>query len=137
VEVYGGLSEGYPGLFGEVTSRSEAQVLRLAAIYALMDLSRTIELDHLKAALAVWNYAEASARYIFGYATGDPIADSIEEILSDAPDGMTRAQIRDAFGRNKSSERIGRALELLEEHGRALKITEHTGGRPAERWFIK
>ena len=132
---YPSLSEGAPGLLGAVTSRSEAQVLRLACVYALMDSSVAIELDHLKAALAVWDYAEASARYIFGNATGDALADGIEEMLAGAPQGMPRAQIRDAFGRNKSSERIGRALELLEKCDRAFKKNEHTGGRPAERWF--
>ena len=137
VERYPTLSEGAPGLLGAVTSRSEAQVLRLACVYALMDTSTTIEEEHLKAALAVWDYAEASARYIFGNATGDALADGIEEMLSGAPEGMTRAQIRDAFGRNKRSEDIGRALELLEEYDRAFKDTEHTGGRPAERWFLK
>jgi|SRR5829696_3854461 len=45
------------------------------------------------------------------------------------------AQIRDAFGRNKSSERIGRALELLEEHGKVSNEVGRTRGRPAERWF--
>jgi len=120
-----------------VTSRSEAQVLRLACVYALMDSSVAIELEHLKAALAVWDYAEASARYIFGDATGDDVADSIEDMLTGAPEGLTRAQIRDAFGRNKSSERIGAALELLERHGRVFKEIEQTGGRPAERWLIE
>ena len=137
VEEYDGLSEGHPGLFGAVTSRSEAQVLRLAAIYALMDLSRTVEVDHLKAGLAVWRYAEESARTIFGDAIGDPIADRIVEMLSEVPAGMTRAEIRDGFGRNQKSERIGQALQLLERHGRIRGETEHTGGRPAERWFLK
>jgi hypothetical protein len=137
VKRYPVLSEGAPGLLGAVTSRSEAQVLRLACVYALMDSSVTIELEHLKAALAVWYYAEASARYIFGDATGDAVADSIEEMLSGSPEGLTRAQIRDAFGRNKSSERLGAALELLERLGRVRNEIEQTGGRPAERWFIQ
>jgi hypothetical protein len=137
VERYPSLSEGAPGLLGAVTSRSEAQVLRLACIYALMDSSVAIELEHLKAALAVWDYAEASARYIFGDATGDAVADRIEEMLTGAPEGLTRAQIRDALGRNKSSEQIGAALELLDRLGRAFKEIEQTGGRPAERWFVK
>jgi hypothetical protein len=137
VERYPSLSEGAPGLLGAVTSRSEAQVLRLACVYALMDSSVAIEHEHLKAALAVWDYAEASARYIFGDATGDADADRIEDMLTGAPEGLTRAEIRDAFGRNKSSERIGAALEFLERHGRVLKEIEQTGGRPAERWFLK
>jgi hypothetical protein len=134
-ERYPSLSEGAPGLLGAVTSRSEAQVLRLACVYALMESSVTIEEQHLRAALALWDYAEASARYIFGNATGDALADGIEEMLAGAPEGMTRAQIRDAYGRNKNSDRIGQALELLEKYGRAFKKYEHTGGRPAERWF--
>jgi hypothetical protein len=137
VECYPTLSEGASGLLGAVTSRSEAQVLRLACVYALMDCSATIELEHLKAALAVWDYADASARYVFGDATGDAVADRIEEMLPETPTGMTRAEIRNAFGRNKSSERIGRALELLEKLGRVVKKIERTGGRPAERWFLK
>jgi hypothetical protein len=137
VERYPTLSEGAPGLLGAVTSRAEAQVLRLACVYALMDCSATIELEHLKAALAVWDYAEASARYVFGDATGDAVADRIEDLLSETPTGLTRAEIRNALGRNKSSERIGQALELLERLGRVWKKIEHTGGRPAERWFLK
>ena len=57
-EVYGPLSEGEPGLFGAVTGRAEAQVVRLASIYAVMDESETIEKGHLMAALALWDYAE-------------------------------------------------------------------------------
>ena len=37
--------------------------------------------------------------------------------------------------RNKATEAIGRALLVLEEHGLAVKISESSGGRPAERWF--
>jgi Protein of unknown function (DUF3987) len=56
-EVYGPLSEGKPGLFGAVVGRAEAQALRLAALYAVMDESKTIEHEHLTAALALWDYA--------------------------------------------------------------------------------
>lgn len=80
-EVYGPLSEGKAGLFGAVVGRAEAQTLRLAAIYAAIDCSGTIEDEHLTAALALWSYAEESARYIFGDATGDPVADDILEAL--------------------------------------------------------
>jgi len=38
-KVYGPLSEGKPGLFGAVIGRAEAQVMRLAALYAVMDES--------------------------------------------------------------------------------------------------
>src|SRR5215213_1663493 len=89
--VYGPLSEGKPGLFGAVVGRAEAQVARLATIYAVMDKSHSIEQEHLEAALALWDYSEASSRYVFGDATGDPIADQIVEALKAASQvGMTR-----------------------------------------------
>jgi hypothetical protein len=50
--------------------------------------------------------------------------------------GLTRSQIRDAFGRNPSSERIGMALELLRQKGGATCEQVSTGGRPAEVWRV-
>src|SRR5215210_2366834 len=111
--VYEELSEGETGLFGAATSRAEAQVLRLSAIYAVMDKSRTIEADHLLAGLAVWEYAEQSARRIFGDASGDPVADKIMEALRNKPEGLTRNEIRDLFARHRSSARIDQALNHL------------------------
>jgi hypothetical protein len=136
-EVYGPLSEGKPGLFGSVTGRAEAQTLRLAVLYVVMDESKTIEYEHLAAALALWEYAEESARYVFGDATGDPVADSLMQALRAAgSDGLTRTAIRDLFGRHKSAERINQALGELLRLGRVRKTSEHTGGRPTERWFV-
>ncbi len=60
IQVYGPLSEGKPGLVGAMTARAEAQVMRLACIYALMDRSAVVHVAHLRAALAVWEYAEQS-----------------------------------------------------------------------------
>lgn len=133
-EAYEELSEGKPGLFGAATSRAEAQALRLSAIYAAMDRSSHIEGDHLLAGLAIWEYAEESARHIFGDATGDPVEDKIMESLKNNPKGLTRNEIRELFSRHKSSARIGQALDHLRELGRARSESRSTGGRPAERW---
>jgi hypothetical protein len=103
-----------------------------------MNLSTTIEHDHLKAALALWKYAEDSARYIFGDATGDPVTDQIVQALSRAGSkGLTRTQIRDLFNRNKDASHIDQALNLLLTAGRVRKTEEQTGGRPVERWFLR
>lgn len=132
--VYPSLSEGKPGLLGAVTSRAEAQVMRLACIYALLDRRSCIAENHLAAALAVWDYCLASARYIFGAALGDPVADEILRALKGRSDGMTRTQIREHFGRNKSSAEIGRALAVLSEYGLAHPSKRETEGRPVELW---
>jgi hypothetical protein len=135
-EVYGPLSDGKPGLFGAVVGRAEAQVMRLAALYAAMGESHEIEREHLLAALALWEYSENSARYIFGEATGDPVADQIFNALRAAgKDGMTRTEISNLFGRNMSSERIAQALSLLLAAGRVRRKTHKTRGRQAERWY--
>ena len=70
---YARLSEGYPGMFGAMTARSEAQVMRLACIYALLGCSDVIRVEHLQAALAVWTYCEDSVRFVFGDVLGDPV----------------------------------------------------------------
>ena len=132
---YEELSEPAPGLFGKATDRAEAQVRRLALVYALLDGSREIDVEHLQAALAVWEYAEASARYVFGSGLGDPVADEIDKALRAAgPNGMTRTEIRDHFKRHRTGEEIDRALAILLKRNRASCRRQPTGGRSAEVW---
>jgi hypothetical protein len=134
--VYGQLSEGQPGLLGAVTSRAEAQSVRLALVYALLDGAANIDLPHIKAALVVWEYAEASAAHIFGASLGDSVADEILRALQHAGrEGMTRTAIRDLFGRNQSADRLGAALALLASKGRARMEIRQSGGRPTESWI--
>jgi hypothetical protein len=122
-------------LLGAIIGRAEAQVVRLALIYALLDQRDEVDLVHLEAAFAIWEYCEASARYIFGDALGDPIADEIFQVMRKAgDDGLTRTQIRDLFGRNRDADRIHLALSTLARHGKAKMVLKYTKGRPAEVW---
>lgn len=132
--IYPELSEGKPGLFGSMIMRAEAQVMRLASIYALLDHSTSVRTVHLFAALAVWDYAEESARYIFGDSLGDPVAERILMAARAAPLGLSRTEIRDLFDRNKEAKEIRRALERLSDLGLLHRSQEQTAGRPSERW---
>jgi hypothetical protein len=134
-DVYSQLSGERPGLFGAVTSRAEAQVLRLSCLYALLDRSPVVGMRHLVAALAVWQYCEESARYIFGDSLGDTTADLILNALRAAPSGITRTGISDLFDRKKAAAEITRALGVLESQHKARCEREGTAGRTAERWF--
>jgi hypothetical protein len=134
-EIYPELSDGQPGLTGALLGRAEAHVMRLAMIYALLDCSSLIQTAHLLAALALWQYVEASVRHVFGDRTGDPVADEILMLLRVSPCGLTRNELREHFQRNQSSDRIGRALGLLLRHDLARCERQETAGRPAERWF--
>jgi hypothetical protein len=136
VEAYDTLTEDRPGMFGAVTARAEAQTLRLAMLYALADCSYEIHRAHVESALAVWEYAEESARYIFGDAIGDADADKVLEELKAREEGMTRTEVRDLFGRNRSGEELDRIMEVLAEAGR-IRITSHRENgskKPVERW---
>jgi len=137
-DIYEELSDGKPGMFGAITARAEAQVLRLSVIYAALDASPEIRIEHLKAALAVWDYCEASVKYIFGDATGDPVADRILEALRVMGD-MTRTEISGVFQRHMKPERIALALNLLLNLGRAqfeMRADPVRGGRSAEVWSV-
>ena len=137
IDVYGTLSEGKPGLFGAVTSRAEAQVMRLACIYALLERSNIINEKHLRAALALWKYAEDSAKYIFGEASGDPIADTVLKALRKEPRGLNKSELFNLFNRHARKYQIDQALAQLIRSGMIYMISENTAGRPTERYFCK
>jgi hypothetical protein len=137
-EHYRELSDGRPGLLGAATSRGEAYVLRLSAVYALLERSRVVTVEHLKAALACWVYAFRSAKFIFGDAVGDPVADRIYEALKNAGEkGMTRTEISQLFGKHAPAERIRSALHHLAALGRASFQKVATEGRSVEVWTAK
>lgn len=137
-EIYEDLSEGGFGLMGAVTSRAEAQVMRLAAVYAAIDGSSQISEAHLSAALGIWSYCEASATYVFGDALGDPVADGVMQIIrtSDRADGVTQSDISNALGRNIPASKLERALTQLLQAGKVVRESKATGGRPATVWRV-
>jgi hypothetical protein len=55
-KIYPALTQDEPGAFGATIARAEAQTLRLALIFALLDRSGVIEPAHLIRAVAVWQY---------------------------------------------------------------------------------
>ena len=132
--VYPQLTEERDGLAAALTSRAEAQVMRLALLYALLDCSATITRPHLEAALALWDYCEQSAYSIFGDALGDPNADRIIDALKSEPAGLNRTQIYNLFGGHTRAPVIDRALGVIEAAGIASHRTSDTGGRPIEIW---
>lgn len=133
--VYAQLTRDRQGMFGTCTARAPAQVLRLSLIYAGLDGSQVIRRIHLQAALEVWRYCEDSARYIFGEALGNAVADEILQALRVSSGGLTRSEIVGLFHRHKSKAELDQAFRYLLEGGMARMETIATGGRPTERWF--
>ena len=135
-DTYHALTSGTPGLLGAITSRAVPQTMRLACLYALLDHSAIVRAEHLLAALAVVEYCQASALFIFGDALGDPTADAILRGLRNAPDGLDRTSISSLFSRHTSAAEISRALSVLQEHGLAevSRAPQDGAGRPCEVW---
>jgi hypothetical protein len=115
---YPALSEGKPGLCGAITSRAEAQVLRLSMVYALMDCSATIKVSHLQAALAFWDYSEQSVSLIFEDLLGDPNVDRVWDYLKTLG-RLSRSMIHNILGRNASTGEVDRIAGVLTTLGRA------------------
>jgi hypothetical protein len=135
-ETYHELTAGTPGLLGAITSRAVPQTMRLACLYALLDHSAVVRAQHLLAAVALVEYCQASARFIFGDALGDPTADTILRGVRDNPAGLDRTAISSLFSRHASAAEISRALGVLQEHGLAQvnHISPEGTGRPSEIW---
>jgi hypothetical protein len=130
-KAYEDFGDGSDGLAGAITARPEAQTLRLSVAYAVLDGSPVITTEHIRAALAVWSYCEASALAIFGDALGDPIADRLLEALREAyPDELDGTAQSALFGRHASAARLALARATLESKGLIVTSREETGGRP-------
>ena len=128
-ECYSDLSYHSPGLRGAATSRGEAQVLRLSALFAALDRSEIIQVPHLQAAFDVWTYCYESAGRLFGLSTGNPIADRIREAIAAAQNGFSRKQISNLFHGHVDSDRIDEALYQLTSLGAITGHIHATAGR--------
>jgi hypothetical protein len=117
-------------------SRAAPIVLRLSMIFALMDGTSIIDEVHLKAAFAIWRYAEQSVKSIFGNNDeGDATEKKVHATIIERP-GISRKELCDAFHRNVKMTKIDEALRRLEVKQKVFaKRDEATGGRPAERWY--
>jgi hypothetical protein len=138
--LYDKLTERTDDLIGTLTARAAPHTLRLALIYALLDGRDQIDCVHLAAAVALWNYCEQSAHYIFMGFSGDTITDTILFALINAkPDGISTWDItRRLFSRSTHSHLIHEALGKLLAQGKVRRaIVPHASGpgRPAEMWY--
>jgi hypothetical protein len=112
-------------------------VSRLYPTYALTDGGSVVEVDHLRAAIALWDFSARCVNHIFGGTTGDLIADRVLQELALGP--LTRWEIHDqVFCRNVGSLQLEQAGRLLERRGLIVRERVSTGGRgrPPERWRL-
>jgi len=135
---YALLSGDRPGLLGAILGRAEAQVIRIALIYALLDNTEQIGLPHLRAALAVWAFCEDSTTQIWGDMVGDDVADTILAAVKTAGlAGLGRTEISNLFSRHVPSARITMVLDALQRAGKVERVPGPTLGHGEQRWRYK
>lgn len=128
--LYRALSDDVPGVVGSLTARAEAQLLRLAVLYAALDGSTTVEIAHLDAAQAVWAFCERSVTELFAPETiDDRLARTLLAALAERPEGLDGTQQRDLFARHVSGERLAKLRRDLESRGLVSTHKERTAGR--------
>jgi hypothetical protein len=128
----------HPPLLSAATRRGAQFVLRVALIFALLEMADEIEPGHLRAAIAWWDYCFASARYVFGARLGNPRADALVEHLRNLhPEKLTSADVDAFFGKNLSASSrqsiradvVNRGLVSIEK-----VPSQGKAGRPADLW---
>ena len=136
-EIYPVLSKDQPGLLGAITARAEAQTIRLALVYALLDSSPQIRRGHLEAAQAVWTFCDDSARYLFGDLVGEAFTDEVLRVLRSAgTDGMSRFDLYQMFISHRAKAKIGEALIRLLAAGKVRRVQRQASrGLWGEMWF--
>jgi hypothetical protein len=136
VEIYNAFDDDVGGMVGMLMARAEAQLLRLSMLYALTDGSHVIEVEHLVAAVAVWEHNARSINRIFGGRLGDSPGDRILAALDDAgEDGLTLTEIHvDVFQRNMRAPELHAVLRDLESKGLIESEKEPTAGRSKVRF---
>lgn len=125
------------GPVAKMLARAVPQVLRLSLVYALLDGSDVIEMDHLAAALALWDYAEATAQWMFATVDSTDTDDLLRFIATAGTAGRTRTEIRSKhFADNKSAAEVTLMLTPLLRDGHIRQEVDKSGrGRPVTRYF--
>ncbi len=111
-DVYKELSAETHGLTGAIVNRAEAQTMRLALVYALLDGKSAIDTPHITSALSLWRYAEASAAILFqGRSTDSPEAKILSVLRSGS---CTTTDLYRAFNRHITAAKLNSVLASME-----------------------
>lgn len=130
------------GRTADLVNRWNANTLRLAVAYALLDGLGEIDEVHVRAAIACWHYVEASIRHVFDDETADRELQRLMEYIDQAPEPGWRSR-NDVYA-GLFSKHIGKAEldQLLEKlvrtgkyEGRKVQAVDEAtqkpkGGRP-------
>jgi hypothetical protein len=126
------LLESYIGLVASMVARAAPHIFRFAMILALLQGSHFIEVEHVKAAEALWQMCEKTAWHIFGDAVGEWVADTILRTLRQPEnrEGLTIEEFTSGvFSKNLKPGAFDRATALLIQADLIESAKRKTEGR--------
>jgi hypothetical protein len=136
---YGQLRRDRPdGQVAQAVARAAPQVLRLSLGYALLDGCDVIDVPHLKAALALWQYVTDSAEWMFGVEPDDGVQDALVAFIAAAgASGRSKTEINVGhFQGHKKAGEIDAILKPLLRDGRIRQEVDSSGrGRAVTRYY--
>ena len=133
--MYPEISKDHPGLVGSVINRAEPQIKRLAIIYALIDNKYEIDIPHIKAARAFWDYAEASAKYIFSRHDENSLREKIITALRLGE--KSKSELHKVFNNNIDAKKINDALDELINSEAIESRQEFIGSKPKTIYALR
>lgn len=135
---YGDLRRELPdGQVAKMLARAVPQVLRLSLVYALLDGHSEIDREHLEAAFALWDYATATAQWMFGIEPDSKEQDALVDFIAAVgTTGRTKTEItRDHFQAHKKGAEIDAILVPLLRDGRLRQEEIKGKGRAVTRYY--
>lgn len=137
LEKYPLISTDLPGRLGPLTARSEAHIMRLALVYALLDGKSQIDVNHLQAAMAIMQYSIDSLKLIFGSIKEDFNTMKVIETLSTG--SKTTTELHAAFNGHLRGDVLKEILMQLQSSGK-IKGNQSGGGagkgQPVTIWGL-
>lgn len=121
----------------ELSARAPANVLRLSMIFALVDRSSIIEIEHLLSANEVWEYNLKSIKSIFREGLNGHLGKLARALEKAHPNWMTGKEVSAVFSYNLKSKELDELKRQLEDMGmmeRQRSQPSGKRGRPLERY---
>ena len=142
-QFYRSVNDNLHGVIGKLLGRTEAHVLRLSMIYAVLNNHDPclIEAEHIQAAIAVWDYCSESVRYVFGGFTDpgpvkrlDANLKKLYQALLRHP--MTPSQVQNnVFKGNKTAPEVRQWLSELKNSGKVkCEARKAINGKDVKYW---
>jgi hypothetical protein len=128
------------GPLSALTARWHASSARLSVVYALLDGSPVVDVQHVRASLAAWDYVEASTRHVFGSEDADHDLGRLVEFVDQSDLGVSRKQISiELFQRHKTKKELDALCDKLLGLGRyrLIKGVSETGRGRAPMFYVR